>query len=151
MNDVAIGRLTATVTDWPETDAERVPRMLDRVADSRLEDAIRSHPLPDGEWCVRRVNVEVVLDPERPTSALESDWADQIVVALRRSLRDGSQDVVRFDRPEQAVDDLLLGLATGQYERVWAWRQVGLLASDDPPPEDRVAGNLALQVLDRLQ
>lgn len=149
MNDLTIGRLTATVGDWPESDPDQVPRMLRHMADTRLQDAVRVHPFPDGEWCVRRIEVDVELDPERPASALEEDWANQIVVALRRSLRDGSLDVVRYERSEQAVDDLLAGLATGDYDRAWAWRQVGVLATGDPEPG---AGSreVCLRVIERI-
>lgn len=147
MSEVRIGRLTATVADWP--DPEVVPRMLQRVADARLDDAVRTSSLPEGEWCVRRVDLDLELDPERPHSALETEWADQIVIALRHSLRDGVRDVVHYERREQALDDLLAGLATGQLANAWAWRQVGLLDPDDPQPgEDPRA--VCLRVLGRL-
>lgn len=139
--------MSATVADWPEPD--QVPTMLQHISDDRLERALRESPLPEGEWCVRRLDLAVALDPDRPLSALETDWADQIVTALRVSLRDGSQDVVRYLRPEQAVDDLLLGLSTGRYEHTWAWRQVGLLEVNDPEPHlDRC--RVFLLVLARL-
>ncbi len=147
MTDVRIDRMTATAADWPEPD--QVPAMLQHVSADRLEQALRANPLPEGEWCVRRLDVAVELDPDRPLSALETDWADRIVTALRLSLRDGSQDVVRYLRPEQAVDDLLLGLSTGHFDRAWAWRQVGLLEANDPEP--RVdPGSVFLLVLTRL-
>jgi hypothetical protein len=146
MNDLSIGRLTATVADWP--DPALVPRMLQGVADDRLEDAVRRNPLPDGEWCVRRVDLDLRLDPGRPSGALESDWADQIVIALRQSLRDGARDVVHYERPEEALDDLLSGLATGDHERAWAWRQVGVLAIGDPEPGE-APRELCVRVLDR--
>ncbi|RZT17535.1 hypothetical protein EV649_5082 [Kribbella sp. VKM Ac-2569] len=148
MSDLTIGRLTATVGDWPDTDPDHVPRMLRHMADTRLQDAVRAHPFPGGEWCVRRVDVDVELDPERPDSALEADWANQIVVALRRSLRDGSLDVVRYERSEQAVDDLLAGLATGDHDRAWAWLQVGVLAAGDPEP-GAASRELCLRVIER--
>ena len=147
MTDVRIDRRTATAADWPEPD--QVPTMLQHVSADRLERALRANPLPEGDWCVRRLDVAVDLDPDRPLSALETDWADRIVTALRLSLRDGSQDVVRYLRPEQAVDDLLLGLSTGHFDRAWAWRQVGLLEANDPEP--RVdPGSVFLLVLARL-
>jgi hypothetical protein len=132
MSELRIDRLSASAADWPAPG--EVAGMLRRVADDRLGRALAEQPLPEGEWCVRRLDVGVSLDPERPLSALETDWADQIVTALRQSLRDGSRDVVRYLRPEQAVDDLFLGLATGRAGREWAWRQVGLLQPGDPDP-----------------
>jgi hypothetical protein len=146
VSELSIGRLTATVADWPDPDL--VPRMLRGVADGRLEDAVRRHPLPDGDWCVRRVDLDVRLDPARPSGALESDWADQIVIAVRQSLRDGARDVVHYQRREEALDDLLSGLATGDLERAWAWRQVGMLEAGDPEPGD-APREVCLRVLDR--
>lgn len=147
MSELSIGRLTATVEDWPDPD--QVPRMLQGLAADRLDAALRAQSLPEGEWCVRRVDLALRLDPERPASALETDWADQIVVALRQSLRDGGRDVVRFERREDALDELLVGLATGRHEHAWAWRQVGLLDAGDPAPETNPRA-LCLQVLERL-
>ena len=147
MNELRIDRMSANAAGWPEPD--EVPGMLRHVADDRMERALREQPLPDGEWCVRRLDVDVELDPERPLTALETDWADRIVTALRQSLRDGSREVVRYLRPEQAVDDLLSGLATGRFEHDWAWRQVGLLQSGDPEPRADARG-LFLLVLGRL-
>ncbi len=147
MTELRIDRLSARADAWP--DPQQVPRMLEHVAADRLERALREQPLPDGDWCVRRLDVAVELDPDRPLSALETDWADRIVTALRVSLRDGSQDVVRFVRPEDAVDDLLAGLATGRPDRVWAWRQLGLIEPGDPEPLSDPA-TVGLRVLGRL-
>jgi hypothetical protein len=148
MTELKIDRLSASAAaNWPAQ--EEVAGMLRRVADDRLERALAEHALPEGDWCVRRLDVDLDLDPERPLSALETDWADRIVTALRQSLRDGSRDVVRYVRPEQAVDDLLRGTATGRFERDWAWHQVGLLQPGDPDPRSNPRG-VFLTVLARL-
>lgn len=147
MNDLRIGTIRATATDWPAPD--QLPEMIRNLADDRLDAALTARPLPEGEWCIRRLDVPVDLDPGRPLSALETDWADQIVAMLRQSLTDGSVDVVRYDRPEHAVDDLLQGLATRRYDHAWAWRQVGLVTTADPEPQDD-ASTLFLRVLARL-
>lgn len=148
MSELHVERMTAAVADWP--DPGQVLGMLRHVAETRLDDALRGQPLPDGEWCVRRVDVAVDLDPERPLSALEAGWADRIITALRQSLRDGSSDIVRFVRPEDAVDDLFAGLVAHRYEHAWAWRQVGLIESSDPLPEEDARG-LFLAVLHRMR
>jgi hypothetical protein len=147
MTEVRIDRLSATATEWPEP--EEVPQMLRHIAADRLGNALRENPLPSGDWYVRRIDVAAELDPERPLSALETDWADRIVTALRVSLRDGSSNVVRYVRPEAAVDDLLAGLATARFEHVWAWQQVGLLKAGDPEPHSDAAA-VCLLVLGRL-
>lgn len=148
MTDLSIGTIRATATDWPGAPDE-VPRMVQHLVDGRLEAALSGQALPEGDWCVRRLEVPVELDPGRPLSALETDWADQIVTILRQSLTDGSVDVVRYQRPEEAVDDLLRGLVTRRCEHAWAWRQVGLLSPDDPEPSAD-ARTVFLRVLARL-
>jgi hypothetical protein len=148
MNELRIERMTAAVVDWP--DPGQVLGMLRRIAESRLDDALRGQPLPDGEWCVQHLDVSVDLDPERALSALEAGWADRIIAALRLSLHDGSSEVVRFVRPEDAVDDLFTGLAAHRYEHAWAWRQVGLIEAGDPTPEEDARG-LLLAVLHRMR
>lgn len=147
MNDLRIATMSVTATSWP--DPEQVPRMLRHLADEGLELALREHPLAEGEWCVRRLDVAVALDPERPSSAVEAAWADRLVEALHRCLTGTSGDVVHFARTELAVDDLLTGLARGRSERAWAWRQVGVLRADDPDPASD-ARAVFLQALERL-
>ena len=148
MNELSIERMTASIADWPEP--EQVPSMLRHVAEGRLDDALRQHPLPDGDWCVRRLAMAVELDPDRPLSALETTWADQVVTALRQSLLDGSTDVVHFTRPEQAIDDVLAGLVSRDYAHTWAWRQLGLVGPTDPQP-DADPRALLLVALGRLR
>lgn len=147
MTELRIGRMTTSVTEWPDPD--QVPSMLRRIIDERLDDALRQHPLPDGEWCVQRLDVAVELDPDRPLSALETSWAERVLTALRQSLVDGSTDVVHYRRPEDAVDDMLGGLVAGDHDHVWAWRQVGLVRPGDPDPAADPR-ELLLLVLGRL-
>ncbi|SEI82437.1 hypothetical protein [Demequina mangrovi] len=147
MSDLTIDLMTAAVTDWP--DPEAVRPMLERVAQVRLDDALRGAPLPEGEWCVRRLDVAVSLDPERPSSALESTWADQVLAALHRSLSAGSPEVLHYRRPEDAVDDALAGLASGVTAHAWAWTQMGLARPGDPSPSRDPRG-LFLTLLERL-
>jgi hypothetical protein len=133
MTELMISRLSATV----HGDGGAVPRaerMLARVVRHRLDAALLAAGLPEGEWCVRRVEVGVVIDPDRPDSAIETQWAAALVDALRRALRTGSGDVVHYRRPGDALADLVASVAVGRTERAWAWRRVGLLRPDDPPP-----------------
>ncbi|MGW6129717.1 hypothetical protein ACWFNE_06805 [Cellulomonas sp. NPDC055163] len=148
MNDLTIGALTARTVDWPRPDD--VDRLLSAVAGDRLEPALAARPLPDGEWCLRRLDVDVRLDPTRPAPALEAAWAQQIVDELWRTLASGSPDVVHYAGLEAAADDLLASLAAGRRDRAWAWRQVGLLSPEDPEPTGEARRKVALRVLMRL-
>ena len=60
MTDVRIARLSAAASS---EDQARVRRLLCGLADRRLGDAITAADLPPGEWCVRRMDVPVRLDP----------------------------------------------------------------------------------------
>jgi hypothetical protein len=66
------------------------------------------------------------------------------VEALRRALRTGSGDVVHYRRPGDALTDLVTSVAVGRTDRAWAWRRVGLLRPEDPPPESGAAAVLAV-------
>ena len=135
MIGLGIGRLSATVHAAPD-DQDREPRirrLLGRIADHRLHAALQSVTLPPGDWCVRRVDLALPVDLDRPDPAIEAQWARALVDAVRAALVDGSPDVVYFPRRSEAVADLVASVALGQLERQWAWTQLGLLQPGDPP------------------
>jgi hypothetical protein len=148
MTELTIGRLATTVSVWPPGDTARVPAMVEGVASHRLDEALRAAPLPSGDWCIRRLDLEVTLDPGRPSGALEAAWAETIVSRLHGALRDPAIEVVHFARQEDALDDLLTGLVAGRTEHEWAWRQVGLVEPADPGPQ-QAPRDLLLMVLHR--
>jgi hypothetical protein len=145
MTDLAIGRLSATVHGDDDL-APRVGRMLTQLAQRRLDEALQAADLPPGDWCVRRLDVGIAIDPARPDGALETQWAAAVVDALRRALVGGSSDVVHYQRRADALADLVVSAAAGRAERSWAWRRIGLLAPDDPQPESAPA-EMVLAVL----
>ncbi|HEX4728383.1 MAG TPA: hypothetical protein VH298_11345, partial [Jatrophihabitans sp.] len=55
-----------------------------------------------------------------------------LAIALRDALESAS--VVHYPRPAAALAELLVGLATGRTERLWAWRQLDLVQAGDPDP-----------------
>lgn len=140
MTDLAIGRLSATVHGDGDL-APRVGRMLMQLAQSRLGEALQAADLPPGDWCVRRIDVGIAIDPERPDGALETQWATAVIDALHRALvaGAGSGDVVHYQRHIDALADLVRSVVAGRIERSWAWRRIGLLAPGDPQPESAPA------------
>src|SRR6185437_2972867 len=88
--------------------------------------------LPTGEWCIRRVDVPLQLSDRLADGAVERDWARALAIALREALESAS--VVHYPRPAAALAELLVGLATGRTERLWAWRQLDLVQAGDPDP-----------------
>ena len=138
MTDLTIRRLSATVHGDGDL-APRVERMLTQLAQRRLDEALQAADLPPGDWCVRRLEVGIVIDPARPDGALETQWAAAVVDALRRALVAGTGDVVHYQRRVDALADLVASATAGRTERSWAWRRIGLLAPDDPQPESAPA------------
>jgi hypothetical protein len=132
MSALTIDRLSAAV---PEPSlADRVRTMLSGLADRRLDAALRAAALPEGEWCVRRVDVTVALDMSRPDPSLEELWAAALVDALRRALAGGSPDVVRYRRASDAVVDVVAAIVASRLEQAWAWPRLGVLDATDPDP-----------------
>ncbi|HEX4728924.1 MAG TPA: hypothetical protein VH298_14065, partial [Jatrophihabitans sp.] len=129
MTELQIGRLSAITS---AADERRVRRLLTGVAERRLEQALAGLTLPTGEWCIRRLDVALQLSDRLADGAVEQDWARALAIALRDALESAS--VVHYPRPAAALVELLVGLATGRTERLWAWRQLDLIQAGDPDP-----------------
>ncbi len=142
MTELVISRLSATVPGSSDDQdrGPRVQRLLARVAEHRLDDALGRVTLPAGDWCVRRVDVALPLDLDRPDPAIEAQWARALVDAVRAALVAGSPDVAHFRRVPEALADLVSSVAQGRVERAWAWTEVGLLRPGDPPLGSAAAG-----------
>ena len=136
MTDLGIGRLSATVTaraDDPDL-GPRVHRMLNRVAGSRLNQALGAVTFPDGHWCIRRIDIGLPVDPGLPDPAIETQWAAALADAVRAALSSGSDNVIHFRRVPDALTDLVASLALRRAEHAWAWTQAGIIGPSDPPP-----------------
>lgn len=140
MSDLIITRLSATI-HGPEEHLGRADTLLRRVAARRLEASLAHEALPEGEWCVRRVDLTISLDDEAD-GVLEGAWADAIVASLRQALSTGTGEIVRFADVHHAVIDLARGVAVGDLRRAWAWRLAGALRAGDPDPENDPRGAL---------
>ena len=133
MTQLFVERLTATAC---ASDAARVRRLLSGVADHRLDQALAGASLASGDWCVRRVDVELRIDDRHTDGWIEERWAQALVSALKQRIGSHADDVIHYRRPAQGLADLLAGLAAGRLEREWAWRQLGLLGPGDPGGDD---------------
>jgi hypothetical protein len=129
MTELQIGLLSATSS---AADQARVRRLLAGVTERRLDQALAGLTLPAGEWCIRRLDVPLELSDRLTDGAVEQDWARTLAIALRAALE--SALVVHYPRPVLALAELLVGLAGGRTERLWAWQQLGLLQPGDPDP-----------------
>jgi hypothetical protein len=140
MSELTVRRLSATV-HGSEEHRGRVDTLLRRMADRRLEASLAHEGLPDGEWCIRRVDLTVTLDDEAD-GIVEDVWADAILSSLRRAIADGSSGVVVFPDLHHAIVDLALGVAAGDLASMWAWRLAGALQDGDPDPTSDPSGAL---------
>jgi hypothetical protein len=141
MTTLSIGRLSATVHAGPDDEVAgpRVSAMLEHLAERRLDEALRAAALPPGEWYVRRLDLVLQVDEDRPGSAVEARWAAALLDALRRALAVGSPDVVHHPHPVAGLAELIGQLAAGRTGNAWAWRRAGLLRPGDPAPESAPA------------
>ncbi len=148
MTDLVVDQLTVSVPDLSDL-PRRVPTMLQRLAAGRLEDALRAADLPPGEWFLRRLDVRLTVDPERPDASIEESWARAVVATLERELAAGGADVAGYARRTDGLVDLVAGCALGTTSRAWAWRRLGLLGPGDPDP-DVAPAEAALAALARV-
>jgi hypothetical protein len=149
-SDVRIDRLSARFRLAPAGravpvhqagSAARLDGLLHRmVRDGLLERAFHAAPLPPGEWLVRRLDLVVHLDLDRPDSALAHAWARDVAAAAARTVAGGGgsgpqardSDIVHYPCRRDAVVDLVTSVPLGRQERAWAWRRLGLLAPGAP-------------------
>ena len=129
MTQLYVERLTATAC---ASQAARASRLLSGIAEHGLDQALAEAGLASGDWCVRRVDIELRLDDRHTDAWLEGRWAQALVSALKQRIAAHRNDAVDYRRPAEGLADLLAGLAVGRTEREWAWRQLGLLGAGDP-------------------
>jgi hypothetical protein len=134
MTELTIDRLTAsavTSSDAQVATESRIDALLQRIAASRLDMALAEVSLPQGHWCVRRLDVSLTLDFDRSDATLEAQWSRALVDAIAAAITDRSCDLVFYPRIVDALIDLLISAIRHCDGNEWAWRQVGLLSSTD--------------------
>ncbi|MFK0044418.1 hypothetical protein ACIQU4_09980 [Streptomyces sp. NPDC090741] len=139
---VVIERLSATLrhdpgAPPPATDRLRGP--LRHAVAGPLETALRALDLPPGHWCLARLDLSLGLDLDRPVPALARDWSEAVAAAIERTVREGRAGapgaLVHYRHDVELLADAVAGLAAGRRERLWAWRQTGILRPGDPAPQ----------------
>ncbi|MFI8261859.1 hypothetical protein [Streptomyces sp. NPDC085665] len=152
---VVIDRLTATLHHDPAApppggDPLRGP--LRHAVAGSLETALRALDLPPGHWCLARLDLTVGLDLDRPGPALAREWSGAVAAAIERTVREGGaaapDTLVHYRHDVDLLADAVAGLAAGRRERLWAWRQTGILGPGDPAP-DAAPGPALLAALER--
>ncbi|MGW8784552.1 hypothetical protein ACWGNM_41750, partial [Streptomyces sp. NPDC055796] len=138
---VVIERLSATLHHDPAAlppaqDPLRGP--LRHAVGGPLEAALRALDLPPGHWCLARLDLTLGLDLDRPDPALAREWSGAVAVAIERTVREGGaapDALVHYRHDADLLADAVAGLAAGRRERLWAWRQTGIVRPADPAPQ----------------
>lgn len=121
----------------------RLDAVLERVLDEQLESALARSGVPrEGEVCVRSLHVPICLRLEGGETDAAATWSSALANAIASTLAGGpGPDVVSYRSRRAALVDLVVSVAAGRLERVWAWRQLGLWQGGDAPG-DRGAAEL---------
>jgi len=138
MTDLLVDRLHARAV-VAAGDEARVHALLSGLTGRGLAEALERAPVPDGYWCLRRLDVSLRLDPTPGDGAVTRRWAQTVTDALLASLSGADPNVAYFPRRTDAVTDLVASLALGRSDRRWAWRAVGVLTDTDPDPVGQLA------------
>lgn len=123
---LTIGRLcTVGLVDGDHARPEAVGGRLDRMAE-RLGAALGPvleglfADAPDGAVClIRRLDLDVALDPDGDEAEQRAAWAGAIATALGRRLSGGGDGVVRFADRAGQLAHLLDRLAAGDAWSLW--------------------------------
>ncbi len=145
MTDVLIDRFWTRAQVRDENDAALVRRLVADLSGRELGGAFAETRLPDGLWCVRRLDVDVSMD-DRAERDLGRAWARLVVDALLDQLAAAvpgpggafvaqGPDAVRYARHDQALLDLVSSVACHRTDRAWAWRALSVLEPGDPDPD----------------
>ena len=134
---LTIDHIAVTSPDDGHGLVDRVDRIVNRVADVRLDQALRSRSLPvEGEWVIRRVAVSAALNFERPDASLVDALSRAVLDAIADAVGNGDDavgdgDVVYYRRSVDGLADLVASAAARRFERAWAWARLGLIADLD--------------------
>jgi hypothetical protein len=125
---VRIGRFHARYHLRPSqfAQARRLDSLMRDVTGEALELALERAGIRANEMvCIRGVHVNVRVRLSRGDSAVVADWARLVAQAIRDAAAD-SHNAVRYRSLPLALIDLGARIAAGRFDRVWAWRQLGL-------------------------
>ena len=106
----------------------KLERLQMKVLDDAFELAIERAGIPkDGELCLRSVSAPVRLRLDSSDQSITAHWTAELAQSLADVIRNGprSRHVFYYSR-QQAVFDFALCVVRDEYERAWAWQQLGL-------------------------
>ena len=149
MLSIAIDRFTARYRMPPRALREqpRVQRIVDDALARVLEGAIEREGIaPSGYVCIHDVRAVATVRLREPDAALAAGVGGAIAMAIRRMIEEGSPSVVQYGSRAHALVDLASSAIAGDFNRSWAWTQVGIWRSDFPLHAD-VTADLIVRAL----
>jgi hypothetical protein len=130
---------------------KRLDRVLHAMLDDPLDRALEHAGVsPSEEVCIRRLHVPVRLRLSSADSTLALSWSLAIGELIAKAQdRQGSPDVVRYSSIVQLLLDVAIGVASGRFERAWAWRMSGVWHASNAPSPCEAVDELVAAMLDR--
>ncbi len=115
------------------TERTRLDRVLASAMDDELfEAALERAGIPaDEEICLRRVEWLVRVDDAQADARLAVTWSVALADAIAQYVTKGGADVVRYRTRYLAFLDMACSAMSGDVERAWAWRALGIWRAPD--------------------
>jgi hypothetical protein len=111
-----------------------------------LGEALEREGFASSEWiCLRRVHSRVRIPLAASDETIAAKWALSVAAAVRVAAESGSSDVVRYRSRSHALMDLVERVLEGDFNRSWAWRQLGLTRFLTESHDERELLEYALQ------
>lgn len=121
------------------SERDRLNAVAERMLQTILPVALQHAGISDTEIvCLREVRIPLHLRLSSSDDVLAESWAERLAATIRdaESGADSHRtEVIRYATQQDAIIDLALGVASGDLNRAWAWRQIGLtFLSEDASP-----------------
>lgn len=112
-----------------EGQKDRLNRLLSEMLDGSLDLAMERLGIPRREEiCIRRLVVPVHLKMAASDSDLIMDWSMALANHFSQVIScNDSSNVIRYPSRFHGLSDFAEGVARGDLQRAWAWKQLGFL------------------------
>jgi hypothetical protein len=139
MTGVAINRFRVRCR-IPRGTQTRVKGIVADAIARILEGAIEHAGIAkEGYLCIRELHTLVTLRLRDADSALAESLGRAIADSISEMIRKGSPLVVHYRSRAHALVDLGASALSGDFERAWAWVQIGMWRTDSPVRHDLAA------------
>lgn len=122
---------------WALAERRRLDQMRMKVIDRAFEMALAHEGIrEEAELCIRNILAPVRLSLTGGDESVTESWSAALAAEIARVVRDGStRNVVVYQARRDALFDMALSVARGDWSRAWAWRQLELWTASDTAGE----------------